>query len=682
MTKNLSVCILVGLLSAAAAVTQPRLETLFEWRAELRFDDTQAGELFELELPAEVLAECSGDLADLRLIDSSGAQIPYALDRGLPPEIEASWLVRVEAKVKNVDRSRSGAAARLDLWRERYVLELPTVDSPSGSWDLVLHSDQTDFVRQASVERLETELADNGEAIWRGSLFRLGGGVASLRVPLPAASTTGTGFLAVELEGQGGGYLEPRFSFLGTVLFASRSRELVPLEVTGQSSENGVTTVELRRPPGLVPEVIEITTSTPAFARPVELVETESSGGERRLGGATLYRLAAAVSGATSLLDGRLLPVSPVQSGDLRLRVVDGDAPPLAELSVRAGLRLPRLLFSTSSRDVDLFFGGGRVDPPRYDLAALLGRLPLDSGLRLATATPASPLANPAFDAAPILAFAHRPGALLDSRPWSHQRQLTVPATTEGLASLTLGAEDLAILAADLSDLRLVDSESRQWAYLTETLRPPTSLAVALSSRSADGETVVDVDLPAAPLPVVGLVLETDVPYFDRPFELSGQRVDSKEWVRLTGGRLEREAGSSAALTLSHPESRLLALRLEIQDGDDAPLTFSSGEVRLTERRVFFPSPEGQLQLLLGNPRARKPDYELERIRDVVLAVSSEPAEAGPLEENPAFARFSTWRSGSALQEGLLWLAIGLAVIVLAFVTFRLVHSPVTSARK
>lgn len=70
-------------------------------------------------------------------------------------------------------------------------------------------------------------------------------------------------------------------------------------------------------------------------------------------------------------------------------------------------------------------------------------------------------------------------------------------------------------------------------------------------------------------------------------------------------------------------------------------------------------APEGGYSLLLGNPDVPAPRYELERVRDVVLAASNNAAEAGPLEANPEYslrARLGGEDGASGLlQTGLVW---------------------------
>jgi hypothetical protein len=76
--------------------------------------------------------------------------------------------------------------------------------------------------------------------------------------------------------------------------------------------------------------------------------------------------------------------------------------------------------------------------------------------------------------------------------------------------------------------------------------------------------------------------------------------------------------------------------------------------------------------LLLGAPDQDAPRYELERVRDVVLAVQAAPIDAGPLEANRDFSLHARLKGQGFRQTVLLWAALVTAVAVLAIMTLRL----------
>ena len=117
---------------------------------------------------------------------------------------------------------------------------------------------------------------------------------------------------------------------------------------------------------------------------------------------------------------------------------------------------------------------------------------------------------------------------------------------------------------------------------------------------------------------------------------------------------------------------RIDSLELIIEDGNDAPLTFDRIEGGFPFPAAYFVAPEGAYSLLVGNPEAAAPTYELERVRSIVLAVKSLDASADPLIENPSFSAAARLGTQAGAQQALLWVALGLAVAVLAGLTLKL----------
>ena len=114
------------------------------------------------------------------------------------------------------------------------------------------------------------------------------------------------------------------------------------------------------------------------------------------------------------------------------------------------------------------------------------------------------------------------------------------------------------------------------------------------------------------------------------------------------------------------------SLELIIEDGDDAPLELSEINGRFPVTDVYFAAPAGTYYLLVGYPEATAPRYELARVRDLVLVVPSAAADTEPLAENDAFSPASRLTSESGVQQTLLWIALGLAVVFLTGLTLRL----------
>ncbi len=240
--------------------------------------------------------------------------------------------------------------------------------------------------------------------------------------------------------------------------------------------------------------------------------------------------------------------------------------------------------------------------------------------------------------------------------------------------------------AAIWRDLRIVDDESRQWAYLVERDVDHEFHPLNIGAReSIDTASHYHFSPPVAPAVVDRIMLTSVVPYLDRPYQLRAKRGEQE--ILLGRGRLTRAAmgrapasGNGDAITIEFSPGPVDSLELIIEDGDDAPLVLSEVVGRFPVSDVYFAAPAGTYYLLVGHPEATAPRYELARVRDLVLAVPSAAAGTAPLTENEAFSPATRLTSGSGVQQTLLWIALGLAVVFLTGLTLRLARKEQVSA--
>ena len=679
MTRTACLCLALAFVAPAAspAAEAPDLATLFPSRAEIA---APGGRLARLELPPEVLAACRPDLSDLRIVSAESAEVPFAVLEGIAPEaaLEVRELVRPE--LLEVARRTEGRDPGPSLQHETYELSLPPAPAPGERWDLVLASGRPELVR-----RVEVSVAGRGaeeRTLWQGSVFRLADPPRErLRVPLPALAAGTADRLVVALEGEDGGFLEPAFRYERVRELAGAERALVPLEILGRQRRDGRTVIELARPRGLVPDRLVLETTTPVLERRVEVWDEGPGAASAPLARETVIR----VPGPAGPEDVEVA-LAPPRGNRLRLVVLDGDSPPLEGLAVVAAVRRPALVFALPAADGEgtatLFFGGGRAHRPHYDLAELAPGLPaggtearaaerLYDPAETAVAELGPVTENPRFDPAPALAFALRPSAALDPAPWRWHRPLEARPSPEGLVRLELGLEELARARADRADLRIVDGEARQWAYLLEepSRSEPHPLEVA-GPDTDDGVSRYELTLPAAPASLEGITLEVDAPFFDRPFTLRATRGDDE--VVLAEGRLVLPPRDPRPVEVRFRLTRVDALVLEVEDGSDAPLDLVAVTGWFALPELYFAAPAGEYALLVGHPDADAPRYELARVRDVVLAVPAGEAVAAPLAENPAYRAGARWLRGSGAQQLLLWSALIVAVAGLGLLTLRL----------
>ncbi|HEX5045201.1 MAG TPA: hypothetical protein VFV75_20060 [Candidatus Polarisedimenticolaceae bacterium] len=665
-------------LGAAALAAEPvELRALFPNEADVHVD---APGLVRIELPPHVLAACRPDLSNVRLFDPAGAEVPFLLDaprQGTVRERETIAVAPLQISREEVPRK-----GRANLRRETYELPGPGKRPRFGTWVLVLEPAARAFVAQVTIRPVPEK---NGE-VARGSIFRLTSprSLEKLRVP---ADLRDAGHLQVVIEHEQPGWLTPSLRYESAASVDVGARATIPLEIRSVRHDEGETVVELARPRGVVPEALRIATSTGTFDRPVTVEDVGTGRAPARVAEGNVFRLAPG-TGVEELE----LALRPALGDRLRLVIEDGDSPSLSDLAVAAVYARPALVAALSSGGAApaavLRFGGERARVPRYDLAGLRpqpGRevygqraealIRLYDGATVGIARLGPVRANRAYDPSPALAFAMRPGASLQGGAWEMRRPLHVERAPEGLTRVRLGPDDLAHLAPDLADLRVTDEAGRQWPYLLERDAGSTQVACEVApARSKGGATTYRLTPAALPVLVDGLRLDPQASFFDRPFRLRAETAEGKS-VALAEGRLARPAGDPSPLLLDLPRTRVISLELQVEDGDDAPLVFRAISVRAPTPDLFLVAPSGAYWLLLGAPDARPPRYELERVRDVVLALEADTRAPGAMEKNPDHRAATRLLRGKGGQKTLLWAAIVAAVVVLALLTFRLVRS-------
>jgi hypothetical protein len=665
---------------------QADLRRLFPREASL---EAQTGSLSRLLLPPDVLAACRPDLSDLRLFDAAGQEIPFLVDAGLPPPGVLEAVQRFEPRLVEAERHEVHRETGPTIRRERFDFALPASPPRTGSWVLTFQIGAAEVVARARVEGI----GSSGEAsllLEDASIFRLPGSHAAEKLRLPLPPFRGSR-LRVALETEHPFWLQPAFRLESARILEQGSRIAVPLEIASTESGEGRTVVSLVRPRGIVPDLLRLETSTGTFDRQVQAWDEGAAGLGQALGSGRIFRVE-----AFAPVGEQEMALQAARGDRLRLEIDDGDSPPLADLSVSAVIRQPALIFSLregGDGPAVLRFGGGRARRPRYDLVGLLP--PPDSvttGKRadaaallydpatVRTARLGATRPNPEYDGAPALAFAMRPGAEMDRGLYSHHRAIIVPAATEGLSRVRLRPEDLAVLSEDLSDLRVIDDDARQWPYLVEREAAVEHVPLTVAGpERRDRTSRYDLSPPVSPLAVDRILLETGAGYFDRAFTLEAEPADGPRRA-IARGRLARPIGDPRAASIDLAPARVVSLHLAIEDGDDAPLAFQSVRARVLLPEVYLTAPAGRYELLMGAAGQSAPRYELERVREVVLAVQAATVEPGALAANPDYSLGARLKGRGLRQTILLWGALIAAVVILGGLTLRLARREPTSA--
>ncbi|MEM9072031.1 MAG: hypothetical protein AAGE52_26230, partial [Myxococcota bacterium] len=623
--------------------------------------DPEPSGLTRLPLPTEILSACESDLSDLRLL-RHGREIPYFVDAEARP-----WqgdLVRqplVPLHVEQRQEPREGAPTRhIEVFR----VSMPPHPPPEGQeWDLVFASPQGRFLRQVNVRITDAE-GNLGRELTTDSIFRLENARASrLRIPLPR---TDASHLRIELEGDDV-YLEPVLALESLTRPTEGPALTLPLEeIERRSTDEGVV-IHLRRPRGFVPDAILVRTDETTFYRYAKI--RDIAPGERELVGEGSFVRVADLPAATR----NAIDVGTTHGDVLEIALHGDDAPLPADLRFEARVRQPALVFDNRP-GTRIVFGGGRARAPTYGIARVLGGQPHLS-------FPAVGLGelqdNDLFDTAPALAFAMHPGRVVDPRRFASSQELLIPATREGLVRVIPTLDTLAASTLGLNDLRIVDADRQQWAFFRgQSERGEVPLEVG--SPEAVEESEWGIALPATRYPIAlpaplllprEISIRADTSYIDREAVFVGRYRDGEEMYVVGTGRLQRRPGDDTTNPIVVSEE-VEALELWVADGNDAPLRNVEAIAAVEIPTLYVAAPEGRYEILVGDPTADPPTYELHRAEDLILSVEAEATgNLGDLVENAAHEPPSAFTK--SWQDVLLWVVLIAGVLLLLLVTIR-----------
>ncbi len=670
----------LALLVSGFAWGRPRVELpqLFPSKATVLVAATG---LQQLELPVEIIEKCRAGLPDLRLWRDS-AEIPYLVDSsgGEAWTLAQSAPLTVQSVVHDRKSPLCAPLAAQPIGHCE-VLEGSTSATGAG-WELVFELDASHFVEAVGVQL-------GGHAVTGGSLFRLPGGPDEhVRIPLPVLPEHAR--LGVVLKGDG--------SALSPKMHLERGRRLrgghlvqSPLVVVARWHDRAGSHLLVERPAGLLPSALRLVTKSTTFDRPVAVYDHEGADSRRLVGQGRVSRVSMSAGGEQVAIEQVDVALGIPRARKLEVVIDDGDSPSLGA-EVQAVLARPTLVFyGFPGNDVTLYFGGGRAEAPRYDLQSLLppsaeatgiegvraeiaARLHAREGLHVATIS--APTSNAAFDPTPTLEGVAHAGAEVALAPYARVRPLELSPSPDGLSRYVLDANDLAAARVDLADLRVVDAQNHQWPYLVDAAVDSTLVELAQLTRTGKpGVSRYDLALPAAPLAASELVLDVREEFFDRAVRVLLTDVAGREHA-IDSLRVHRALGAGTdSVVLSLENAQVSKLTLEVTDGGDAPLVLTGARLRVPTSALLIAAAPGSYRLLIGDPEAEAPTYELRSLASLLAQLDGADAKAGPLGQNPAFSRAARLGGSGARDRLLVWLVLVLSVLLLGGLTLRLARA-------
>jgi hypothetical protein len=612
--------------------------------------------LIRLELPAETLDAARADLADLRIQDPQGGEVPFLLERGAPTP--AAF------------RDAKSLRVSLDAAFTVLTLETGTTALLDG---VTLSTPTEDFIKAARV----AGSADG--ASWRVlaerlPIYRQPNGV-QLHLPFPDGAWR---FLRVTVDDRRSAPVP--FTGARVRLAAIEPVASVPVEVRtgGRVESPGETQITLELGfAHLHLTSLQIESPEPAFSRRVTVTARQVEGDaiqETRLAEALLSRDVPPESALRQPVKIALDVIAP--SRELFLRVRNEDSPPLPISGVRAERRPVHVLFvARDEGPYRLLAGNRRVAAPRYDLDHL--RFDASRAVRPLAVAPLA--ANPEYRAPDVVPPSAATGPSLDVSAWPYRKRAQTTGT--GMQQLELDLDVLSRTLSTHADLRLL-SHGLQLPYILERTAVPRVVSATVAAASDARRPKLSrwaLTLSHGSLPLTRVSCTATTPLFRREVRLYEEAVDAR------GGKLRRELGHATWVqTPERPVRELLlplgaepttdTLFLETHDGDNSPIALERCQASYLVRRLHFQAAP-DTHLYYGNRRAEPPRYDLTLMAHEVLAAEAAVASLGAEEA----VGTAGWPRPIALMGRagiLLWGALALVVLALLVVIARLLPKP------
>lgn len=214
----------------------------------------------------------------------------------------------------------------------------------------------------------------------------------------------------------------------------------------------------------------------------------------------------------------------------------------------------------------------------------------------------------------------------------------------------------------------------RSGVHLTSMLSPD------LSSMAASTQWTVD--LGSAAIPVTELNFEASQPEFYRAVRVLTSS-DETEWLPIGGGEIYRYfVGEKIEESLRVRCYEIWGpryWRVEILNASDAPLSAVRLSLLMSWRYMLFHAKENRTyRLIYGNARAAAPQYDLAR----TLRIQPNEVMLHPnLLDEERTSNYADPRPFTERHPDLLWFALGLAVLLLAYAAIRAIRPNSTASR-
>ena len=646
-----SLLIAVALSAESLAAMTPS-----EWRFSQAID-VPAAELVRGSVPAETLDAARPELADVRITDSAGREVPYLIDRPMPRRESA-------LRSKELRTALEPATTRITLTTgTRSMLKGVTFETPPG----------IEFIKAVRVE------GSHDGATWLQlatdkPIFRMAGGAAN---PGVSFSEGVWEFLRLTIDDS----RTPAVPFTGVLLQVAETGapvEPLPIKIKARDESSGVTrlSVDLGAM-NLTVASLGIETTDSVFVRPVTVSVPELANDdirEQMICTGLVYRMD--LNGkAESNVE---VPIDiQIPGREVVVLIDNGDSPPLIINGLHGTRRVTNLVFfAREPGRYQLLSGNSQCLAPRYDLSELGDQLKSAGGVEV---RPGRLIAIADYKQPDNLAALPLTGAKIDVGAWKFRKSIQLSKL--GAQQIELDPDVLARSSQDQRDLRVV-VEDRQLPFLLE--RPSISRSLALASGTADDpkkQTLSrwSLKLPQAGIPITRITCVADSALFEREMRLWEETADDR------GDKFHRELGHAAWKKVPGRTTQEFAIHLnvaprngtvflETDNGDNPAIKLRDFRGHYPVSRVVFTAASDSTQpiwIYYGNPDAASPRYDVALIADQLLRAERAPAALGqPQNMHSKTERIIRTLSGSSLY--IFWGVLAIVVIALLLLISRL----------
>ena len=197
-----------------------------------------------------------------------------------------------------------------------------------------------------------------------------------------------------------------------------------------------------------------------------------------------------------------------------------------------------------------------------------------------------------------------------------------------------------------------------------------------IAENTKDRSTDVVLDLGVSGIPHTKGSIFTSHMNFDRSIVIS--ESDTKtDWQLLAHQyifSIDTPQFKGSQLAFTYPESHKRYLKLSVVNNDDRPLAITGVTLSGTVRNIVFQyDPSEQYTVYMGNSEARRPKYDIERIRQYLDAYTLDRVGAGGVVQNADYQPVQVPKP--PISERYPWLlstALGIIVAILAFLLLRI----------